>query len=69
MHRFSWLDDEEIDELNSEWNWLAIEFEDNPDAKIIHYTLGTPRFKEYESSAMSSYWHSFFKKPLQGVGD
>ncbi len=69
LHRFSWLDDEEIGELNSEWNWLAIEYEDNPGANIIHYTLGTPCFKEYESSAMSNYWHAVFKKTLQGVGD
>ncbi len=69
LHRFSWLDDEEIGELNSEWNWLAIEYEDNPGANIIHYTLGTPCFKEYESSAMSGYWHTVFKNTLQGVGD
>lgn len=69
LHRFSWLDDEEIGELNSEWNWLAIEFEDNPSARIIHYTLGTPCFKEYQSSSMSIHWHDAFKKTLQGVDE
>ena len=69
LHRFSWLNDEEIGELNSQWNWLAIEFDDNPDAKIIHYTLGTPCFKDYKSSSMSNYWHEFFIKALQGVDD
>jgi lipopolysaccharide biosynthesis glycosyltransferase len=69
LHRFSWLDDEDVGELKSEWNWLAIEFDDNPSAKIVHYTLGTPCFKEYQSSSMSNYWHDFLKKTLQGVGD
>jgi lipopolysaccharide biosynthesis glycosyltransferase len=69
LHRFSWLDDEDVGELKSEWNWLAIEFDDNPSAKIVHYTLGTPCFKEYQSSSMSNYWHDFFKKTLQGIGD
>jgi lipopolysaccharide biosynthesis glycosyltransferase len=69
LHRFSWLDDEEIGELNAEWNWLAIEFEDNDNAKIIHYTLGTPCFKDYQLSSMSSYWHTFFKKTLQGIDE
>jgi hypothetical protein len=63
------LDDEEIGELNAEWNWLAIEFEDNDNAKIIHYTLGTPCFKDYQLSSMSSYWHTFFKKTLQGIDE
>ena len=26
LHRFSWLEDEEIGELPIEWNWLAIEY-------------------------------------------
>lgn len=69
LHRFSWLEDEEVGELNSEWNWLAIEFEDNPSAKIIHYTLGTPCFKEYQSSSMSIHWHKIFKKTLQGIDE
>ncbi len=69
LHRFSWLTDEEIGNLNPEWNWLAIEYEDNPSAKIIHYTLGTPCFKEYQSSSMSTHWHEIFKKTIQGVND
>ncbi len=67
LHRFSWLNDDEIGELNSEWNWLAIEYPDNPDAKLIHYTLGTPCFKAYKDTAMSKEWYSTYKKVLQGI--
>ena len=69
LHRFSWLSDDEIGELNPEWNWLAVEYEDNPNAKLIHYTLGTPCFKAYQSTSMSSDWHKVYKNVLQGMDD
>jgi lipopolysaccharide biosynthesis glycosyltransferase len=69
LHRFSWLDDSEIGELGKEWNWLAIEYPDNPSAKLIHYTLGTPCFKEYSDSPMSERWHESFLRAQDGVGD
>jgi len=47
LHRFSWLDDERIGELPSEWNWLPDEYGVNKDAKLLHYTLGTPCFQEF----------------------
>jgi len=57
LHRFQWLDDEEIGEIPKEWNWLAIEYPENKDAKLIHYTLGTPCFKEYSNCSQSIDWH------------
>jgi hypothetical protein len=56
LHRFGWLQDSDIGSLPLEWNWLATEYEDNPHAKIIHYTLGTPCFKSYRDAAMASAW-------------
>ena len=67
LHRFSWLDDEEIGELPIEWNWLAIEYDENPNAKIVHYTLGTPCFNDYRDSSMSNLWHSIYKKLNEGM--
>ena len=67
LHRFSWLCDDEIGELSQEWNWLAIEYEENPEAKLIHYTLGTPCFKEYQLSSMSSEWYKTYKNLLEGM--
>lgn len=69
LHRFSWLNDDEIGEISPEWNWLAIEYEDNPNAKLIHYTLGTPCLEDYTDSPMSSEWHKLYKKANQGMGD
>jgi lipopolysaccharide biosynthesis glycosyltransferase len=58
LHRFSWLADNEIGELPIEWNWLADEFGNNQQAKLIHYTLGTPCSNEFENTTMSKYWHN-----------
>ncbi len=66
LHRFSWLSDELIGELPIEWNWLAIEYPENPDAKIIHYTLGTPCFKNYANESMSDIWHQAYGRTIEG---
>ena len=67
LHRFSWLDDEDIGEVNREWNWLAIEYPENRDAKLIHYTLGTPCFKDYRDTDMADIWHNTQHKINQGI--
>ena len=57
LHRFTWLDDERIGELPREWNWLPDEYGPNPDAKLLHYTLGTPCFHEFATTPMADEWH------------
>jgi lipopolysaccharide biosynthesis glycosyltransferase len=66
LHRFSWLDDTDIGELPPEWNWLAIEYPDNRKAKLIHFTLGTPCFKDYQDTEMADIWHETKLRILQG---
>ena len=66
LHRFSWLDDSQNGELPIEWNWLAIEYPNNPAAKIIHYTLGTPCFKEYSTTSQADIWQQAYKKTNEG---
>jgi lipopolysaccharide biosynthesis glycosyltransferase len=67
LHRFSWLEDEDIGDLPKDWNWLAIEYPENKNAKLIHYTLGTPCFKEYWDSEMSEIWHATQKRAVSGM--
>jgi hypothetical protein len=58
LHRFTWLDDERIGELPPEWNWLDVEYEWNPLAKLVHYTLGTPCFHEFaDAGDFADEWH------------
>ena len=66
LHRFSWLNDEEIGDLPLKWNWLSSEYKDNADAGLIHYTLGTPCFKEWSDKGMSEYWHDYFTETVNG---
>ena len=66
LHRFSWLDDSQIGELPIEWNWLSIEYPSNPAAKIIHFTLGTPCFKEYSTTSQADIWQQAYKKTNEG---
>ena len=68
LHRFAWLDDSLIGEIPKEWNWLTTEYPDNYDAKLLHYTLGTPCFADYADSEMAELWHAEHEKINQGMG-
>jgi lipopolysaccharide biosynthesis glycosyltransferase len=57
LHRFTWCTDDRIGELPPEWNWLPDEYGENPDAKLLHYTLGTPCFHEFADTPQGSEWH------------
>ncbi len=57
LHQFRWLEDDNlIGELPKEWNWLIGEYEKNDNAKLYHYTLGTPCFPDYKECNHSKIW-------------
>jgi hypothetical protein len=56
LHRFWWLKDYDIGSIPLEWNWLVGEYEPNPDAKILHYTLGGPWFEGYKNCDHADLW-------------
>ena len=57
LHRFTWLDDLEIGELDFRWNWLVGEYDDPPnDVKNVHWTVGGPYFREYASADFAEEW-------------
>jgi hypothetical protein len=58
LHRFEWIDNRDIYPLPLEWNWLVGEYSNNPAAKILHYTLGTPCLPGFEDGPCSSVWHA-----------
>ena len=52
------MTDDLIGELPKEWNWLDVEYDHNADAKLVHYTLGTPCFNEFaDSGDFANEWH------------
>lgn len=57
LHRFAWLDDDEIGGLDRTWNFLVGEYE-APEAppKAIHYTNGGPWFERCRDVDFASLW-------------
>jgi len=68
LHRFTWLDDADVGALPKEWNWLTTEYEDNYQASLLHYTLGTPCFADYKNAEMSDVWHAAHERINDGMG-
>ena len=63
LHRFSWLDDSQIGELDPKWNWLVGEYPDPPqDVKNVHWTNGGPYFRDYATVTFSDEWNITNKK-------
>ena len=56
LHQFKWTGDGFIGELPQDWNHLVSEYPPNPDAKLIHYTVGGPYFREYQDCEFAMEW-------------
>lgn len=57
LHRFLWLKDEDIGELNVRWNWLVGEYDEPPsDVKNVHWTVGGPYFSEFSGADFAGEW-------------
>jgi hypothetical protein len=69
LHRFAWLNDEEIGTLPLDWNWLEQEYPYNPDAKLVHQTLGSPGFASYADSDSSRDWNGYLLNSLEMIGE
>lgn len=61
LHRFSWLQDDEIGEINHEWNWLVSWYQEPQDGspKAIHYTEGGPWFSDYRFCEYNEVWKKY----------
>ena len=58
LHRFSWLEDDEIGELPITWNFLVGEY-DKPaiTPNVIHWTVGGPYIIEYKDADYADLWY------------
>lgn len=54
LHQFKWADS--VGELSPEWNHLVGEYSPNPNAKLVHFTLGGPYFQGYSDCEYSKEW-------------
>ena len=62
LHRFNWLEDEEIGYLPMEWNHLVGEYDYNQDAKIVHFTLGSPCLQDYKDCDYADEWKQEYER-------
>jgi hypothetical protein len=58
LHQFTWLDDNDIGELDPRWNHLVGEVPCNPTAKLVHFTTGTPNIEGYEHCEFADEWRA-----------
>ena len=66
LHQFKWVNENEIiGDLPLEWNWLVGEYDYNPDAKNVHWTLGGPYFKEYQDSDYANEWFNLYADTIR----
>lgn len=56
LHQFQWAD--EVGGLPVEWNHLVGEYPPNPQAKLAHFTIGTPCFEDYRECEFSDEWYA-----------
>ena len=61
LHQFKWTTEDQIGELNKDWNHLVGEEPENPKAKIVHFTRGGPWFTEYSKGEFSNEWFDEFE--------
>lgn len=64
LHRFCWLEDDEIGELPPEWNHLVGITQSGP-PKLVHFTSGTPSMKGYCTQPFADEWRGFLYSALK----
>jgi hypothetical protein len=64
LHRFMWLEDNEIGEIGLEWNWLVDWYKKpkNGTPKFLHYTDGGPYFKNYQNVDFKDEWLAEYER-------
>jgi hypothetical protein len=56
LHRFCWLDDNDIGALPPTWNHLVGHTEEVCDPKIVHFTDGGPWFDAFRNVPYADEW-------------
>jgi hypothetical protein len=56
LHRFVWLEDDEIGELDPRWNWLVRQSPPVEEPQIVHFTEGTPDMPGYDEDPYADEW-------------
>lgn len=71
LHRFQWLSDKQIGEINCAWNWLVNWYKEPKDGypSALHFTEGGPWFENYKDCAYSNKWFSKLSDYYKDLAD
>lgn len=61
LHAFRWLTDDQIGALPASWNHLVGVEPHDPDADLVHFTLGTPDVRGHEADPFAEEWWAVAK--------
>ncbi len=64
LHRFCWLDDDQIGEIGPEWNFLVGHTPEHVDPSIVHFTEGTPAMPGYENCLYANEWRQALERSV-----
>ena len=62
LHRFLWLQDNQVAPLPDAWNRLVLEQPVQESDRLLHYTIGTPCFQEYADCDHAEEWHAAYRR-------
>lgn len=67
LHQFKWCPEDKVGKLPKTWNHLVGEENqcDWQDARLVHYTIGTPCFAAYANGKEANAWHYMKESMLQ----
>ncbi len=68
LHRFQWLEDQQIGDLPPQWNALSEE-QDISCASLVHFTVGSPGFSHYARCDGADHFHRARKNAMHMVGE
>ncbi len=69
LHRFEWLSPNRVGSLPAEWNHLVGEYPENPNAKLLHHTLGSPALGgSHRDQEGAHEWHRTLRNALAPMG-
>lgn len=61
LHRFCWLEDDEVGALPPEWNYLVNVSPKQTNPAIVHFTEGVPDMHGYEHVEYADEWYAIAK--------
>lgn len=67
LHRFCWLDDDEIGALDPAWNWLVGHSSVSIEPQVVHFTEGVPDMPGYEHVPYAEEWRAVRNEWARGM--